>query len=114
MIEQLIKKYMDIPETNCVSEVEALTPDLVGMRIFDEPLVGYASSEDALFKIQQADPLISHGLFELPSWWLSDAQTVISFFFPFTERVNVANSQDMNWPATEWLHGRIEGQKFLN
>ena len=114
MINNLIAQYMAQTETNYVTEFEALAPDLVGMRLFDNPLIGYAAADDDLFTIHQTDPLISHGLFELPNWWLADARTVVSFFFPFTDQIKAANSRDMNWPANEWLHGRIEGQKFIN
>lgn len=50
----------------------------------------------------------------LPNEWLANAKTVISFFLPFTDKVKVNNRKDKIWPAEEWLHGRIEGQKLLN
>jgi len=44
---------------------------------------------------------------------LPGAKTVISFFLPFSEAVKKGNRKDKNWPSPEWLHGRIEGQAFV-
>ncbi|MHC6202316.1 4Fe-4S binding protein [Breznakiellaceae bacterium SP9] len=37
---------------------------------------------------------------------------MFSLFLPFSETVKAANRQDLRLPAFEWLHARIEGQKF--
>ena len=50
----------------------------------------------------------------LPKEWLQQSKTVISFFLPFSDEVRKGNRRDMSWPAEEWLHGRIEGQTFVN
>jgi epoxyqueuosine reductase QueG len=49
----------------------------------------------------------------LPEEWLPAAKTVISFFLPYTDRIKAANARNYDWPADEWLHGRIEGQLFV-
>ena len=41
------------------------------------------------------------------------AQTVVSMFLPFTKEVKQANRGNPEETANEWLHARIEGQKFL-
>ena len=111
--EKVLKEYIrDAPE-NCVEKEIALRPDLAGMRIFDEPLIGYAAADDPYF-LEAKKPGIIGAHFMTPQEWLSGAKTVISLFLPFTEQVRLANRQNMAWPAAEWLHARIEGQAFQN
>ena len=96
---------------NYVAQETAIRPELAGMRIFDEPLFGYAAASDPLFtRLKKPEIIGDH--FVLPQAWLEGAQTVISVFFPFTQEVKKANGADMSWPADEWLHARIEGQEF--
>ena len=80
-------------------------------RLFDSPLVGFADANDDLFcqlKLQSAV-----GPQHLtPSEWLPGAQTVISFFLPFSSRVRTSN-RTAGEPSLEWLYGRIEGQAFV-
>ncbi len=45
---------------------------------------------------------------------LPGARSVVSFFLPFTARVREANGESGPEPAPEWLHGRIEGQDFID
>jgi epoxyqueuosine reductase QueG len=46
-----------------------------------------------------------------PNEWLSSAKAVISYFLPFTKRVRETNRL-LGLPSTEWLYGRIEGERF--
>ena len=58
--QSFIKMAVDFTELssiNRVSEEMALTPDCVGMRIFDAPLVGFASADDPIFE-KYKDPQI--------------------------------------------------------
>ena len=109
--EKIVKEYIQQSPDNFVKKEIALKPQLEGLRIFDEPLIGYASAEDSYFT-EAKKPGIIGAHFIAPTEWLATAKTVISFFLPFTEEVRTANSQNMSWPADEWLHGRIEGQAF--
>ena len=97
---------------NFVSAELALAPELTGMKIFDEPLIGVAASFDKYFAKMQ-EPHIVGPHFVLPTEWLEEAQSVVSFFFPFTDVVKLSNRTDMSRPSNEWLHARIEGQTFL-
>ena len=112
-LEKALNEYIASSSFNLIPKETALRPDLANMRIFDEPLYGYASSEDPLFT-EAKKPEIIGAHFMIPSEWLSGAKTVISLFLPFTEQVRVANRENMSWPADEWLHARIEGQAFQN
>lgn len=82
------------------------------VKLFDKPLIGYGDVFDKEF-LKLKDEKIIGEHFYLPTEWFSDGKTVISFFFPFTETVRKSNI-DGDWPSREWLHGRIEGQGFLN
>jgi epoxyqueuosine reductase QueG len=89
-----------------------MVAELNNLRIFDAPLIGVASAEDALFaRLKDADAVGPHHL--SPGEWLTGSQTVISYFLPFTTAVRTANRQP-GFPALEWLYGRIEGQAFNN
>ena len=96
---------------NYVKKDIALRPELAGMKIFDEPLVGFASAGDPyLAEAKKPEVIGSH--FMAPEEWLPGAKTVISVFLPITEQIRIANRRDLSWPADEWLHARIEGQAF--
>lgn len=111
--ENLLRGLVNSDSGNLVAEKTALTPELAGMRIFDEPVFGYAAADDPLFA-QLKLPGIIGDHFMPPHEWLPEARTVISVFLPFTKAVKAANGADMSWPADEWLHARIEGQQFQN
>ena len=111
LFEKTLKDHILNSPDNSVKKEEALRSDLEGMRIFDEPLFGYASADDPFF-VEAKKPEVIGSHFMPPEEWLSGAKTVISVFLPFTERIREANRLDMTWPAYEWLHGRIEGQAF--
>ncbi|MCL2318892.1 MAG: 4Fe-4S binding protein [Treponema sp.] len=111
--EKALKDYIQSAQENYVPKEIALRPDLAGMRIFDEPLVGYASAADPFFEEAKKPGIIGAHLIA-PGEWLAGAKTVISLFLPFTSQVREANRKDLSWPADEWLHARIEGQAFQN
>ena len=111
--EQALKDYVRGSPENYVQKEIALRPDLAGMRIFDEPVFGYASAEDPFFE-EAKKPGIIGPHFMAPAEWLPGAKTVIAVFLPIAEQVRLANSKNMAWPADEWLHARIEGQAFQN
>lgn len=98
---------------NFVPAEKALAPCVSGMQMYDAPLMGVARADDALFDSYCAPEAIGPH-YRLPQDWLPQAQSVVSFFFPFAQRVREANRQDLSTPSIEWLHARIEGQQFLN
>ena len=97
---------------NRVSSDVAISPAYAGMRIFDQPIFAFGCPDDEIFiKFKSPEIIGEHHL--TPGQLLPGAKTVISFFLPFTERIKAANSKNFDWPADEWLHGRIEGQLFV-
>ena len=114
--EELIRissDFVNNSENNIIKEEIAISKEVVGMKIFETPIFGFAAAEDEYFRTLKEPSAIGEH-FLLPNEWLPESKTVISFFLPFTEAVRNGNRKDMCWPSEEWLHGRIEGQVFLN
>ena len=83
------------------------------LTIYEEPLIGFDSTEDELFG-RYKNPEIIGDMFWTPKEWLPEAKTVVAFFFPFTETIRKSNLEDATDPSIQWLYGRIEGQQCLN
>ncbi|MCL1849422.1 MAG: 4Fe-4S binding protein [Clostridiales bacterium] len=107
------RRFMDESPANFLAEDLALRPDLAGMRLYETPLMGVAAAGDPVFIQMQAEEAVGR-LFVLPGDWLPGAQSVISFFFPFTSQIIEANANEPVETPPEWLHGRIEGQAALD
>ena len=106
------EEFTQTSPANFVSAEVALSRDLAGMRIFDLPIFAFGCASDGLYEsYKSADIIGSH--FLSPSEWLPGAKSVISFFLPFSGRIKSSNAENFQWPSNEWLHGRIEGQKFI-
>ena len=106
------EKFTQSGAGNYVSAEKALKESYVGMKIFENPIFAFGPADDEIYeKFKDPDVIGPH--FLPPDQWLSGAKTVISFFLPFTGRIKAANAENFDWPAEEWLHGRIEGQAFL-
>lgn len=111
-INRMMCDFTATSPLNRVGDDRALRPDLAGMRLFQEPIVGYAAADDPFFETLRR-PEVVGPQFRLPREWLPAANTVISFFLPFDDVITASNSRDIEWPSYEWLHGRIEGQAFI-
>jgi epoxyqueuosine reductase len=102
-IDQVIAGFIAGTPLNAASEI--------GLnKIYDKPLVGVASAEDALFAGYKEVVAPAH---LLPRDWLPAAQSVISYFLPFSQAVREANRKG-DLPAVEWLYARIEGEMVNN
>ena len=98
---------------NAVAAQDAILPELAGMVLFEEPLVGFARADDPIFKTYQQEGIIGPWHM-LPQEWLPGAVSVLSMFFPFTEEVKEGErSAPPCETSAQWLHGRIEGQNYL-
>ena len=113
IIAKIAQDFVKISEYNYVSKYKAITEELVGMKIFDEPIFAFGDARDSGFNLLK-NPSVIGEHFLLPTEWLLNANTVISYFFPFTDEIIKSNIKEKYWPSNEWLHGRIEGQNFLN
>lgn len=106
---------IDFIEKNAfVSRAEAIDASMVRLKLYDAPVICYADADDELFEQFRSVYSATYGYFMPPKEWLPEAQTVISIFFPSSERVRSGNARDMSFPSNEWLHGRIEGQNIID
>ncbi|MBQ7896177.1 MAG: 4Fe-4S binding protein [Oscillospiraceae bacterium] len=112
-IRELVIKLYNECKGNMITEDFALVPEIVGTKIFDEPIMGFGSAQDSLF-----DEYLEVGKigpwFMKPEKWLPGAKSVVSVFFPFSEEVKNSNRSCTEGPSAQWLHGRIEGQAFVS
>ena len=69
---------------NYITEENALSPDYVGMKIFDPPIFAFGTAGDVIYEEYKSKDVIGEH-FITPTEWLPNAETVISFFFPYTE-----------------------------
>ena len=111
ILDEITRLYNDSPK-NFITAEAAITPDLVGMKIFDAPIVSFGAADDPLFASFK-DPAIIGPWFKTPEEWMPGAKSVAALFFPFTEAVRESNRRMTDGPSAPWLHGRIEGQMFL-
>ena len=105
--------FVENSKENYIAKEFAISENVVGMKIFEEPIFGFASPDDEYFTLFKESSAIGNH-FLSPKEWLPQSKTVISFFLPFTQVVKQGNRKDLSWPSEEWLHGRIEGQALLN
>ena len=84
-----------------------------GVTMFELPLLGIGSPDDALFEKYREEGVIGPWYIP-PKTWLPSCASVAVFFFPFSEQVRRSNRAEKDRPSQEWLYGRIEGQQFLN
>lgn len=99
---------------NHLSEKEATDESVVGLKLFEKPIIGYASANDDLFEKFKTDEKITHGRFTPPREWMEDAKTVISIFLPYSKQVKAGNRRNMREPSKEWLHIRREGKSIID
>ncbi len=112
-IQEKINNFVLTSPKNIVEELEALSTVPTSserMQIWDLPLVGVASAKDSLWDTYKQPDVIGPRHMS-PEEWLAGAQSVISYFLPYTKRIREAN-RIKNETATEWLYGRWEGELF--
>ena len=104
-LEETIAYFIHNSEHNFVDEFDK-------MQIFDQPLLGVARASDSLWKIMKEPDIIGpHHL--TPKEWLPGANSVISYFLPFTEGIRISNRLE-GLPSKKWLYGRCEGEMVNN
>jgi epoxyqueuosine reductase QueG len=106
-------QFVENEKDNYITKEFALSAEIIGMKIFEEPIFAFGSAADPYFN-EFKKPTAIGDHFRLPQQWLPEAKTVISFFLPYSQELKRENTKDSIWPADAWLHGRIEGQAFLN
>ena len=113
-VEDFLAEHLSSPDRgNFVDAAVALRPELSSMRMYDRALVGVADAADACFEACREEGVVGRH-FIPPAAWLPEAASVISVFLTFTEQVSESNAELPGWPSDEWLHARIEGQKYID
>jgi len=109
---KLAIEFIRNSESNLIGKETALSEEVVGLKIYEDPILGFGSADDLCFReLKSGDANLRWML--LPDEWLPGAKTVISFFLPFSKEVKDSNKKDFKLPSPGWLHARIEGQALL-
>jgi epoxyqueuosine reductase QueG len=109
--QKFAEEFVTNPKYGFLHEEAATVPELAGLQFFDLPLTGFAAAENEYYKSIIDNDEANIDLAQ-PRFWLEDAKTVVSFFFPFSERLRKSNRPG-GQPSLEWLHGRVQGQQFM-
>jgi len=112
MIVSLSEQFVKDSPNNYINKESAIDPIYVGMQMFEAPIFAFGAADDEIYD-EFKSPDIIDSEFMGPLEWLPEAKTVISLFLPYTDRIKSSNSENFEWPSNEWLHGRYEGQIFL-
>lgn len=75
-----------------------------------EPLIGYSSPNDKLYKDIKSI-VGQHHIY--PEEVLANVKTIVSFFIPFSEKVILDNKKDKK-PSDLWIDSYIEINKLIN
>lgn len=111
-LEKIAADFVEKSPGNYIPGETALTEEAAGIKLFEAPIFGIGDAEDEYFlEFKKTGVIGPH--FMTPKEWLPEAKRVISFFLPFTDEVKKSNYIPGPRPSAQWLHGRIEGQKFL-
>ena len=97
---------------NVLREDMGIKPEYAGIRMYDEPLVGFGSAMDPLFDDFKRHEVIGPWHMS-PKEWLTEAQTVLSFFFPTSGEVRRSNRKAEQVASDLWAYARIEGQEYI-
>ena len=87
LIDKIVN-YVTNSQDNFISEEDAIYPNLIGMNIYETPLVGFAYAADKLFTTEFKKIGIIHPEYQTPLDWLPGSKTVISFFLPSVYKRN--------------------------
>jgi epoxyqueuosine reductase len=115
-IEKLIKNYTAESAANRLKDID-------GSPIFDEPLIGFADGDAAIFDEYKkiigdfhltprqvlATHLQAKGIALRP-----DKVSVVSFIMPATEQTRISLRQETLVASLRWNHTRWQGQDFIN
>ena len=102
-ITELIAQFVKTDKKNSLPEFEAL-------RIYEEPLVAFASAHDPLYEEFKDEKVIGPNHL-LPTDWLPDARSVLVYFLPFTKEIVESNRLE-GLPSGEWYLSRYWGEIF--
>ena len=112
-LQQIVENFLSTSSENKIPSQAAMQKELAGLPIFNSPLLGFAAATDRCF-IDLQNEKTAGFIMSPPEFWLPSARTVISIFLPFSNQIKKSNRKKGNRPSFEWMHARIDGQKFIN
>jgi epoxyqueuosine reductase QueG len=80
-----------------------------GQAYFDEPLVGFAAAEDALFREYQT---VIGAFHQTPQEVLSGAKSVVVWILPLSQATRQSNRRQTRQPSRAWSQTRSFGDKL--
>lgn len=111
IIEKLAGLFAIAPGNKLIRE-NGIKKKYIGTVMFDAPIAGFASADDALFDKFKETGVIGPWHMS-PNEWLDGAKTVISLFFPITEEVRKSNYEAKSVSSKQWAYARIDGQAYI-
>jgi epoxyqueuosine reductase len=109
-VEGIIKEFVESPENTLMNAANE--------RAWAEPLVGFSSGADPLYRFYKGD--IGH-FYLTPIEWFEktfpgveaslEELTVISWILPQTEATKAENRRQRAYPSERWARSRIFGEK---
>ena len=108
------REFLREEPLNYVSEADALAPEVVGIKLFEDPIVGVADIDDELFEKLKEEGVVGPHYLSAKDW-MPEGKRVVSFFLPYSEDVKKGNRPAWNGnPPPHMVHGRVQGQKAIN
>ena len=111
-LEDLAGDFADKSPKNRISERDAVDESYAGVRMLERPILSIGSADDKGFEKLKEKGVMGDHVY-MPNDWLPGAKSVITLFSPFTERIRKSNTLSPDYPSREWLHGRIEGHRYI-
>ncbi len=102
-IVEIIRDFVATDSRNAI-------PDIDDFKIYEEPLIGFATASDPMYEELRAESVIGPH-HKMPADWLDGAKSVISYFLPFTKEIVESNSVE-GPPSGEWYLARYWGEEF--
>lgn len=109
-VEGLVKAFIDSPENTMQNQENE--------RAWGEPLVGFSSGADPLYRFYKED---IGSFFLTPLEWFTETfhgvdvkaeeLTVISWILPQTEATKTEHRKQTSWPTERWARARIYGEE---
>lgn len=111
ILEKLTELFAELPG-NALTRKDGVRRSCTGIAIFDAPIAGFGSADDALFDKFKEPGMIGPWHMS-PEEWLPGAKTVLSLFFPIAEEVRKGSCEAKEGGSKRWAYDRIDGKTYI-
>lgn len=112
--DEIIRVSADFTNSSPRNRIDsniALSDDVIGLKMYEEPIFGFGPANDeAYLVLKEANIVGEH--FRLPGAWLSNAKSVISFFFPLQSKCAKAMLWTCKYLQTSGSMPGLKGRNF--